>query len=85
MISSLCCDLCVQCSLCGVVFREVLAHLARIIHSVHDDVKDKPFELEMGWVCDESNRKFVRVPDDLVAKAEEEAKKALEEQDAMED
>jgi hypothetical protein len=28
----------------------------RSIYKLHDDVKDKEFELEMSWVCDESGR-----------------------------
>ena len=31
------------------------------IYGVHDEAKDKEFELEMSWVCDESDRQFVRV------------------------
>ena len=34
--------------------RDVLKDVARIIYSVHDDVKDKEFELELSWVCEES-------------------------------
>ena len=33
---------------------QVLKDVARIIYSVHDDVKDKDFELELSWVCEES-------------------------------
>ena len=31
------------------------------IYGVHDDAKDKDFELEMSWVCDESNRQHEKV------------------------
>ena len=33
----------------------------RSIYGVHDEAKDKEFELEMSWVCDESDKQFVRV------------------------
>ena len=46
---------------------------------MHDDAKDKQFELELGWVCDESNKMFQKVPADLHAAAEAAAKAALEE------
>eukprot|EP00245_Coleochaete_scutata_P006912 TRINITY_DN21739_c0_g1_i1.p1 TRINITY_DN21739_c0_g1~~TRINITY_DN21739_c0_g1_i1.p1 ORF type:complete len:251 (+),score=44.14 TRINITY_DN21739_c0_g1_i1:107-859(+) len=59
--------------------REGVFAVAKIIHSVHDEAKDKAFELEMSWVCDESKRQFERVPADLVAEAEAAAKAALEE------
>jgi len=53
------------------------------IYLVHDDAKDKDFELEMTWVSPESNNKHVPVPKDLLAAAEAKAKSALDEQ--MED
>lgn len=31
------------------------------IYGVHDEAKDKEFELEMSWVCDESNRQHQKV------------------------
>jgi 20S proteasome subunit alpha 7 len=46
---------------------------------VHDDNKDKDFELEMTWVCEESGFKHAAVPADLLAEAETKAKAALEE------
>jgi 20S proteasome subunit alpha 7 len=32
-------------------------------------VKDKEFELELSWVCDESNRRHERVPADVLTAA----------------
>lgn len=37
-------------------------------------MKDKEFELEMSWICEESNRKHQRVPTDLLQQAIKEAK-----------
>ena len=31
------------------------------IYGVHDEAKDKDFELELSWVCDESNRLHQKV------------------------
>lgn len=31
------------------------------IYKVHDEAKDKAFELEMSWVCDESKRQHEKV------------------------
>ena len=59
--------------------REVLKDVARTIYSVHDDVKDKEFELELSWVCEESGWVHKQVPKDLLKAAEEAAKAALEE------
>lgn len=59
--------------------REAVLEVARIVHLVHDDNKDKDFELEMTWVCAESKFKHALVPADLLKEAEEKAKAALEE------
>ncbi len=61
--------------------REALAEVARILFSVHDDVKDKPFELELSWVCTESKNKHQLVPQELIKAAEAAAKAKLAEQD----
>lgn len=42
-----------------VVFFMHLEHFS--IYGVHDEAKDKAFELEMSWICDESNREHQRV------------------------
>ena len=52
------------------------------LHSVHEG--EKPFELELAWVCEASGRAFQRVPADVAAAAEAAAKAALAESD-MED
>jgi 20S proteasome subunit alpha 7 len=49
------------------------------LHSVHEG--DKPFELELAWVCDASGRRFERVPADVAAAAEAAAKAALADSD----
>lgn len=48
------------------------------IYLVHDDNKEKEFELEMSWVGDETNDLHVPVPADLLAEAEQKAREALE-------
>ena len=49
------------------------------LHSVHDE--EKPFELELAWICDASEKEFRRVPKDIAAEAERQAKAALQESD----
>ncbi|KIP12651.1 hypothetical protein PHLGIDRAFT_27089 [Phlebiopsis gigantea 11061_1 CR5-6] len=58
--------------------REAVAEAARIIYLVHDDAKEKEFELEMSWIGDETNGLHVPVPEGLLAEAERKAKEALE-------
>ncbi|KAF8897385.1 20S proteasome subunit [Infundibulicybe gibba] len=58
--------------------REAVMEAARIIYLVHDDAKEKEFELEMSWIGDETNGVHLPVPKDLFAEAEAQAKAALE-------
>jgi 20S proteasome subunit alpha 7 len=62
--------------------RQGVMEVAKILHSVHDE--EKPFELELSWVCEETNNEFSRVPADLVKEATDAAKAALADSD-MED
>ncbi|KAL3761553.1 LOW QUALITY PROTEIN: hypothetical protein ACHAW5_003101 [Stephanodiscus triporus] len=57
---------------------EGVRQLAKIIHSLHDDAKDKPFELEMSWLCEGSGWKHEGVPREIIAGAVEWAKKEIE-------
>jgi len=58
--------------------REAVLEAARIIHLVHDDAKEKEFELEMSWIGDETGGLFKPVPQDLFDEADRKAKEALE-------
>eukprot|EP00243_Klebsormidium_subtile_P004541 TRINITY_DN18580_c0_g1_i1.p1 TRINITY_DN18580_c0_g1~~TRINITY_DN18580_c0_g1_i1.p1 ORF type:complete len:250 (+),score=56.12 TRINITY_DN18580_c0_g1_i1:255-1004(+) len=59
--------------------REGVNAVAKIIYGVHDEAKDKAFELELSWICEESGREHKRVPADVLAEAERLAKAAQEE------
>ncbi|KAJ8919493.1 hypothetical protein NQ315_002114 [Exocentrus adspersus] len=58
--------------------KELVKEAAKIIYLVHDELKDKNFELELSWVCKESNGYHVKVPDSVFAEAEKAAKQAME-------
>ncbi|KAF8974368.1 20S proteasome subunit [Flammula alnicola] len=58
--------------------REAVMEAARIIYLVHDDAKEKEFELEISWIGPESNNLHVHVPKDLFDEADAAAKAALE-------
>eukprot|EP00127_Corallochytrium_limacisporum_P004781 Clim_evm7s175 gene=Clim_evmTU7s175 len=64
---------------------EAVKEVAKLIYSVHDEVKDKDFELEMSWVTEATGGKHVAVPEEMVKEAEEAAKAALEEDDMDDD
>lgn len=51
--------LCARCSL--ILFSCICS-----LNIVHDDLKDKPMELELGWVCAESGWKYQAVPKSLL-------------------
>ncbi|EUC57840.1 proteasome subunit alpha type protein [Rhizoctonia solani AG-3 Rhs1AP] len=58
--------------------REAVFEAARIIHLVHDDSKDKEFELELSWIGPETGGKHVTVPRELWAEADRKAREALD-------
>ncbi|CAG8680698.1 64_t:CDS:2 [Acaulospora morrowiae] len=61
---------------------DAVKEAARIIYTVHDEAKDKDFELELSWVS-EGNKRHQFVPSDLAAEVERLAKESLNEE--MED
>eukprot|EP00741_Cyanophora_paradoxa_P009074 tig00001466_g8787.t1 len=60
-----------------ITCREAVKEIAKIIYKVHDEVKDKAFELEVSWVCEESGRQHQLVPKELKEEAERAAKQML--------
>lgn len=58
---------------------ELVKEAARIIYLVHDELKDKQFELEMSWVGKHTNGRHERVPHDIKAETEAKAKQAMAE------
>ena len=63
---------------------ELVKEAAKIIYAVHDEVKDKHFDLFMSWVTKDTGGKHQLVPADVQAEAEAYAKAALED-DASDD
>ncbi|KAJ3658969.1 hypothetical protein Zmor_010680 [Zophobas morio] len=58
--------------------RELVKEAAKIIYLVHDELKDKNFELELSWICEESRGVHEKVPESVFAEAEKAAKQAME-------
>eukprot|EP01028_Stygiella_incarcerata_P002499 TRINITY_DN1469_c0_g1_i2.p2 TRINITY_DN1469_c0_g1~~TRINITY_DN1469_c0_g1_i2.p2 ORF type:complete len:147 (-),score=41.41 TRINITY_DN1469_c0_g1_i2:170-610(-) len=65
--------------------RQAIVEIAKILHEAHTEHRDKPFEIELGWICDESDRQFTRVPEELRAEADAIGRQALEESDSDDD
>jgi len=65
--------------------RELVKEVAKIIYTVHDEVKDKAFELELSWVGQMTGGKHEMVPADVLEEAEKYAKTALQDSDASDE
>jgi len=65
--------------------KEILKEAAKIIYVVHDEVKDKNFELELSWIGENTNGKHELVPKDVFTEVEKYAKESLEESDDSDD
>lgn len=61
--------------------KDLVKEVAKIIYVVHDEVKDKNFELELSWVGDCTGGRHQWVPEDVRAEAEKYAKDSMEESD----
>jgi 20S proteasome subunit alpha 7 len=62
-----------------ITVSEGVRQLAKIVHALHDDAKDKPFELEMSWLCEGSGWRHEGVPRDAISEAVEWAKREIDE------
>lgn len=58
--------------------QDLVKEAAKIIYLVHDELKDKNFELELSWVSKETNGDHQRVPDNVFVEAEKCAKQAMD-------
>lgn len=57
--------------------RELVKEAARIIHAVHDEVKDKAFRLELSWIGEFTGGHHQIVPADIYREAEQYAKDSI--------
>lgn len=64
---------------------ELVKEVAKIIYVVHDEVKDKNFELEFSWIGKVTNGRHQLVPKDVAEAAEKHAKDSLEEDSDSDD
>lgn len=59
--------------------KDLVKEAAKIIYMVHDEVKDKMFELELSWVSKGTEGRHEMVPLHVQEAAERFAKEAMEE------
>ncbi|PIK57084.1 putative proteasome subunit alpha type-3 [Apostichopus japonicus] len=64
---------------------QVVKEVAKMIYVVHDEVKDKAFELELSWVGKRTNGRHEVVPKEIADEAIAYGKQALEESSSSDD
>lgn len=65
--------------------KDLVKEAAKIIYSVHDEIRDKAFELELSWIGSFTQGKHELVPKDLFDAAEKHAKEALKQDSDSDD
>jgi len=65
--------------------KELINEAAKIIYIVHDEIKDKAFELELSWIGQHTEGRHEIVPESVFKEAEEYAKAALKRDSDSED
>ncbi|XP_075241261.1 proteasome subunit alpha type-3-like [Convolutriloba macropyga] len=70
----------------GLSVRDAVCEAAKVIYTVHDEVKDKDFELEMSWIsASETGERHQKVPKELFDHAVTQAKAAVADSDSDDD
>jgi 20S proteasome subunit alpha 7 len=49
-----------------ITCREAVKEICAILYDVHDSAKDRIWDVQLGWVCEESKHVFQAVPEDLI-------------------
>ncbi|XP_072032332.1 proteasome subunit alpha type-3-like [Amphiura filiformis] len=57
--------------------KDAIKELAKMIYIVHDEVKDKAFELELSWVGEMTNGRHEMIPKDVAEEANKYGKESL--------
>lgn len=68
--------------------KQAVKEIVKILLMLHQDAKDndgKPMELELSWICKESNNKHVRVPKSILNEAKAWATEQLDEEEEDEE
>jgi 20S proteasome subunit alpha 7 len=69
----------------NITVREGVKQLARMIYSIYEEGKDKPFEIEMSWLCEESGWEHKGVPRGVISEAVEWAKQDIADSEIIEE
>ena len=69
----------------NITVKDGVKQLAKMIYMLHEEGKDKPFELEMSWLCEESAWEHKGVPRALIQQAIDWAKNEISKDDDEEE
>jgi len=58
----------------GMSCRDAVKDLAQVLYTIRDTTKDKPFELEISWLCEESKWTHCAIPSNLLTDADRQAR-----------
>ncbi|KCV68430.1 hypothetical protein H696_04724 [Fonticula alba] len=64
---------------------EAVTHVIRILHIAHESNKEKPFDIDVSWICEQSDYKHEFVPDHIFQEAQRAALEALQPEDDFDD
>jgi len=73
---------------CAVTTSDAVRHICKILTMLHKESKDnegKPLEIEISWICKESEYQHVGVPKDIIAEARTWAAEQLEAEEEDDD
>jgi len=65
--------------------RQLTGEAAKIIHQVHDELKDKDFKLELSWVGKDTKGKHQLVPAEVYEEADKVGREAMDQDNSDED
>ncbi|VDM16382.1 unnamed protein product [Hydatigera taeniaeformis] len=68
-----------QIKLGDMDIQQLIKEAAKVIYTVHDEIKDKNFELDLSWVGSKTDNRHQVVPPEVHKEAEDYAKRSLEE------
>ncbi|KAL5109612.1 Proteasome subunit alpha type-3 [Taenia crassiceps] len=68
-----------QIKLGDMNIQQLIKEAAKVIYTVHDEIKDKNFELDLSWVGAKTENRHQVVPPEVHKEAEDYAKRSLEE------
>lgn len=55
--------------------------VAKVLLTCHEEMKDKKYELDLSWVCEESEQRHQLIPGDVKAEILKQAEELIEKEE----